>query len=166
MPLKTYSQLKQGLEDCIYRAFENITRETKDQMGQRINAAGYDADDSQGVVVLADAYGLDIYEAFHAADFMSQNYRLESNKDYILICTGEIKPRAAIRAWNHADGMLTTREARDILMNESYDSVNWHAIYASTDANGNPVFSDPQGRYSNGPNGQSVAIAICGAPRV
>lgn len=160
MPRK-YSDLKKGKEDCIYRAFENVTDEPKERMGDRVNASSYDADDSRGVVVLADVYGLDIFEAFLAVDYIASNYGLEKDKGYILICTRDIRISRVVRAWNDPKGMLSPSEARRLLEDKAYDSVSWHAIYAKTDKEGNAVFKDPQNLFPKGPNGQSIAVAIC-----
>ncbi|WP_139284126.1 hypothetical protein [Rubrimonas cliftonensis] len=156
--LTTYNKLKDN-QKCIYQAFKHVANEPETLLGNRVAAAGVDADEPKAVLVLAKFYNLFRIEAFHGSDHLSTAYSLENDTNYVMIITTHDHIRKQVRGVGDAKGIMFGEEA-SALLTTAPPYVMWHAIFASVDANGVTRWIDEQDIYKNGPIGATAVVAF------
>lgn len=140
---------------CIYQAFTKAVSVQGSVLAAFVNSKGVSADDGEAVIILAKEYGFKCEGAFAGEFFLnSVNYRPEANSHLIIVITtsGDTQGAPAIRSLFQSSSQVGGTDPTKPLTDPRFANVQWHAIYAKTDASNKVVlWKDDQGQRSNGP---------------
>jgi hypothetical protein len=155
---KAYAALNHARERCVYEAFANVTTTPAATLGQWVNDESYDADDTEGADLLARRFEFTGPELVRGEAFVDGNYNFDCSAQFIVL----IANGAAAAARDALAGLLPTTgdyatsgnsklSAKDVMFDDRFESIQWHAVYGTSDGNFRMTWYDVQNVYPNGP---------------
>ena len=155
---KAYAALHHARERCVYEAFSNVTTTPAATLGQWVNDESYDADDTEGADLLARRFEFTGPELVRGDAYMDGNYNFDCSAQFIVL----IANGAGAAARDALAGLLPTAtsyattgnsklSAKDVMYDDRFEAIQWHAVYGTSDGNFRMTWYDVQNVYPNGP---------------
>lgn len=153
----TYDSAPKSIK-CIYYAFGNAESQTADDVyktNKKLITSDCNWDDSGMVVKLAHRYGFRIHPAILEIRQLSERFT-DAGEELIVIYrkSGQYIPKTFLGK------QLTKDDIRTLLTDKAYETIGFHAIYATVTGARPPItYKDQDGNHNPPESAQCVVFA-------
>jgi hypothetical protein len=158
-PVKQFKKKQTSYKDlnpwqkCVYNAFGTAMGKTSSEIAKtvytQVEMGRFSADSGDAMFYLAKNYG---FTCVGASQYTGKEWLKKFKNCQLILAittTSEITKAGAGQAFKEC--FTGTGNPQKALTDESFDKVQWHAIYGKASSPGNITWKDQQGQRNNGP---------------